>query len=380
MALPRKVPQFAQMQVAGKPLPTEVVDALTQTSNNTFDLRDYLLNLFVDDETPSGTQDGINKSFNLNFVPMPPNSLRLYKNGALLAFGIDYILTGSSLSLAGAPVSADIVLAYYRRSATAPAVASAASVSSASGAITPPASNPVLNVSSLIIDNETPSGTINGSNTGFTLANSPNPATSLQLYANGVEQVLTTDYTLSGASITFTTAPATGDLLRAYYRYAPGSANYLFYFDNETPLGLQNGSNVTFTLANVPNPSASLRLYLNGIEQIPATDYTLSSDTITFTTAPATVDQMVAFYRALVLTVTSFSLANFADNETPSGTINGSNKIFTLANAPNPAACLELLANGVRQLLNTDFTLAANTITFTTAPATGDLLRAYYRF
>lgn len=68
-------------------------------------------------------------------------------------------------------------------------------------------------------DDETPSGTLNGSNTAFTLAHTPSPSGSLQLYLNGVLQVPGTDFTLSGASITMTVAPASTDTLKAWYRY-----------------------------------------------------------------------------------------------------------------------------------------------------------------
>lgn len=68
-------------------------------------------------------------------------------------------------------------------------------------------------------DDETPSGTINGSNTAFTLAHTPSPAASLMLFQNGVLNRRMTDYTLSGANITFSVAPTTGDNLRAFYRY-----------------------------------------------------------------------------------------------------------------------------------------------------------------
>ena len=70
-------------------------------------------------------------------------------------------------------------------------------------------------------DDETPSGTVDGSNTAFTLANSPSPAASLRLYRNGSLQQRGSakDYTLSGAAITFVTAPLTGDILEAFYRY-----------------------------------------------------------------------------------------------------------------------------------------------------------------
>ena len=65
---------------------------------------------------------------------------------------------------------------------------------------------------------ETPSGTINGVNTTFTLANTPIAGTE-QIYLNGLlqEPGAGNDYTISGATITYLTAPATGDRLKATY-------------------------------------------------------------------------------------------------------------------------------------------------------------------
>ena len=57
--------------------------------------------------------------------------------------------------------------------------------------------------------NEVPSGTINGSNVTFTLANTPY-AGSVSVYLDGLIQRITTDYTISGSTITFVTAPGTG--------------------------------------------------------------------------------------------------------------------------------------------------------------------------
>lgn len=69
------------------------------------------------------------------------------------------------------------------------------------------------------VDKEIPSGSINGSNTAFTLANSP-VAGSEHLYLNGVlqESGAGNDYTISGANITMLTAPLTGEKLRVSYR------------------------------------------------------------------------------------------------------------------------------------------------------------------
>jgi len=65
---------------------------------------------------------------------------------------------------------------------------------------------------------ETPAGTINGINTIFTLANTP-IAGKEQVYLNGVlqDEGGSDDYTISSATITFNTAPLTGDSLRVTY-------------------------------------------------------------------------------------------------------------------------------------------------------------------
>lgn len=71
-------------------------------------------------------------------------------------------------------------------------------------------------------DAEIPAGVVNGSNTVFTLASSPSPASSLELYRNGLLMRQGTDYQISGNMVTFFLAsvPLTGDLLAAYYRFA----------------------------------------------------------------------------------------------------------------------------------------------------------------
>lgn len=68
-------------------------------------------------------------------------------------------------------------------------------------------------------DSETPSGTVNGVNVTFTLAHTPSPALSLQLFVNGQCQTAVTDYTLSTATITMSVAPVTDSIIRAWYRY-----------------------------------------------------------------------------------------------------------------------------------------------------------------
>lgn len=78
-------------------------------------------------------------------------------------------------------------------------------------------------------------------------------------------------------------------------------------------------------------------------------------------------------------TAGSLSPTNFVVEETPSGSINGSNTAFTLANTPT-AGTVKLYLNGVRQKsgAGNDYTISTNTITMTTAPVSGDVLIADY--
>ena len=68
------------------------------------------------------------------------------------------------------------------------------------------------------VHDETPTGAVNGSNTSFTTANAPVAGT-LVVYEGGVRKLLTTDFTLSGSTITMTYAPPNGSYIRVDYRY-----------------------------------------------------------------------------------------------------------------------------------------------------------------
>lgn len=76
-------------------------------------------------------------------------------------------------------------------------------------------------------------------------------------------------------------------------------------------------------------------------------------------------------------------------NETPSGTINGTNKVFTLVNTPSAGTLVLLLTpSGGNVALQTTYpavsgqvgtyTLVGNTITFVVAPPTGSSISALY--
>lgn len=71
----------------------------------------------------------------------------------------------------------------------------------------------------------------------------------------------------------------------------------------------------------------------------------------------------------------------FVDSETPSGTIDGSNRTFSLSAAPNPVSSVALYRNGILQKQPGDYNITGGTITFAivSAPRPGDAIVIWYR-
>lgn len=153
--------------------------------------------LYVDGETPLGTVDGINRIFELSVTPWPASALSFFKNGVLLTQGQGYTLSGRTITISSleTPRSGDILTAWYRVDSNA---------------------TPTIRIADL----ETPAGSVNGTNREFNLLETPVPASSLQLFRNGLLQKVGVDYTLAVNRITFLThsTPQLGDILQATYR------------------------------------------------------------------------------------------------------------------------------------------------------------------
>ena len=125
----------------------------------------------------------------------------------------------------------------------------------------------------------------NSSTTAYTLSETPPNANSLLVFVDGILQKVTTNFTLSGNTLTFTGAPDTGAeveikhlAVRSIIRRAPD-------FQLDTFTG--DGSDTTFTLANSGVPTNSAFVFVNGSAMKPTTDYAISGNVLTFTSAPA---------------------------------------------------------------------------------------------
>ena len=135
------------------------------------------------------------------------------------------------------------------------------------------------------------SGTATGDNstTAFTIS-SGRSVNDVLVFVNGFMLTPTTDYTISGTTLTFTTAPATS--AEICYRYLPlGGAYTSADFTG-------NGSATTITIDSGRTVSDVL-VIVNGLTLVPTTDYTISGTTLTFSTAPANLAEITVRYLRL---------------------------------------------------------------------------------
>jgi hypothetical protein len=109
------------------------------------------------------------------------------------------------------------------------------------------------------IDAEIPAGIIDGVNTSFTLANSPQPAASVVIYRNGVRQSAGTDFTLNGTALQFLSPsiPQSGDTLSAAYRTGGTGTTPTLQINTAAPLS--GGGSLTSTLTLSLNDAGFLR-------------------------------------------------------------------------------------------------------------------------
>lgn len=153
------------------------------------------------------------------------------------------------------------------------------------------------------------------------------------------------------------------------------------FVSNETPGGAINGSNTAYTTAS-SYQTGSLKVYLNGQRLIGGgADYTEVASGFTMAYAPVTGDLLRVDY-AIYNSAYTVGTNSIIIGETPSGSVNSSNTVFTTAFA-YIAGSLEVFINGLAQKRVTHFaetTPSSGTLTMGDAPTTGDLITVNYQY
>lgn len=239
-----------------------------------------------------GLVNGINTSYLLPIAPTG-SSLRVFKNGLLQNSETDYSSSGSSLSMTIAPADEDVLSTALRTAPIASGIISQLTVIANFFKAARCLLDEITYVFPLYFDSAVP--TVSSSN--LILPQTPDAPLYVELYRNGVFQVLGVDFEISGATVTPTIPPGSDSFI-AFGTYA-GSGSAVNFADDITPTGVIDGTNATFTLPSAPNPAGSLKLYLNSLYMTEGAglDYTLSGTTITYTIPPPVDSVHSAFYR-----------------------------------------------------------------------------------
>ena len=122
-------------------------------------------------------------------------------------------------------------------------------------------------------------------------------ASSLLVSVGGVIQEPEVAYTASSTVLTFTEAPEASDTVYIIYlgkelAIATAQSNLSYQ------TGTGDGSDTTpiATLSRTAPTDQSIMVMLNGVTQVPGTDYTVSGTTLTFTTAPANGENILVYF------------------------------------------------------------------------------------
>jgi hypothetical protein len=199
------------------------------------------------------------------------------------------------------------------------------------------------------------------STTVFTLSNTIVDEANTQVYIDGVYQSKL-NYSTSGTSLTFTTAPPTGTNNIEVVHIAAAAVSSTSGLIQNSFTG--NGSTVDFTLSITPTDENFTFVFIQGVYQDKST-YTVSGNTITFSTAPQNG------YNIEVMSIGAVNLQQASYLEYDNFTGNGSTTNYTLLNgSPSDEKFTMVYIQGVYQEKST-YSLSAGDIIFSTAPQSG---------
>ena len=230
-----------------------------------------------------------------------------------------------------------------------------------------------------------------GSTTDFTTTATFHGQNDLLVFVDGVIQYPGADFTLSGTTLTFLSAPTNGAEILLYGLtpitsvVTPGDGTVTAAklaasaYTRDTFSG--NNSTTSFTLTRDPGTVYSPFIYVDGVIQDPITHYTISGTTLTFTFTPATgTDNILVVYGPTnvagtvsdgAITFAKLAPGNFSSQiETGDGTTT----VFNLDQQAVSEDHIIVTVAGVPQSPDgTTYTVTnnGNDITFSTAPSNG---------
>ena len=195
--------------------------------------------------------------------------------------------------------------------------------------------------------------TADSSTTVFTLTQGVADANNLLVSIGGIVQEANTAYTAVGTVLTFASAPVTGDPVWVVYLGKEASSAGVARDSITYQTGVGDGTTTPFALSSSVTTSSSIIVTLNGVEQVPGTDFTAYGTVLTFTTAPDATDAILIYYIASLAVEIATPANTSITTAKLSGTFSG-----TLP-AWNGAALTGLLSKTLLDEINTNIALVA---------------------
>ena len=198
--------------------------------------------------------------------------------------------------------------------------------------------------------------TANASTTAFTISNAVQDEKQLLVFIDGVFQAHNS-YSVSGTTVTLSTAPASGREVTIYSALSNlQGANMVI----ATMTG--DNSDTTLDLGVTPVSENNVQVYFDGVYQHKST-FSISGQVLTFSTAPPTGVAVEAITHT-VLDISAAASSVLIDEFTG----NGSTTAFTLSAAPTNENNTQVYVAGVYQEKAT-YSVSGTTLTLTEAPA-----------
>lgn len=243
------------------------------------------------------------------------------------------------------------------------------------------------------------SNTGDGTTTAFTLTSTYAGTNDILVFVDGVIQYPGTHFSLSGTTLTFTTAPVSGARIETYGTSPLTSVNIpgdgtvtaakLAPSAYTRDIFTGNGSTAAYNLTGDAGSPLAPWVYVGGVLQDPSTHYTIdtsvSPQTITFTSnLPNGTEAVVVYGPVSVTGVPSdgsigFSKFNSSVFKSDTFTGDGSTVAYTLTESIVDGKHLLVTVAGVLQTPVSAYSATGTTLTFTAAPGNGaSIVVRYY--
>ena len=238
-----------------------------------------------------------------------------------------------------------------------------------------------------------------GTTTNFNLTNTYAGQNDMLVFVDGVIQYPGTNFTLSGQTLAFTSAPGNTSRIEIFgttpvaSTVTPGDGTVTpaklaaSAYTRDTFTG--NGSTATYTLSGNPGSENGSFVFIGGVIQDPGTHYSMNltggTKTITLTSNLASGVELLVIYGPITTTGIpsdgSITFAKLAGSnfQTSTFTGNGSTTTYTLTQSVLTADHVFVTVGGVLQTPTTSYTASGTSLQFTTAPANGaSIVIRYY--